>query len=84
MLYLVFFIGDKYCSHGHYGKFYVFLQTQTQAERKIMERKRQTIQMEASENFAADLTPFEEKLAKHDALKPIPYGTIRAVSTSLI
>ncbi|KMZ75772.1 Mitochondrial carrier family [Zostera marina] len=56
------------------------MQTQTQAERKIMERKRQTILMEASENFAADLTPFEEKLAKHDALKPIPYGTIRAAT----
>lgn len=80
----MFFIGDKYCSHGHYGKFYAFLQTQTQAERKIMERKRQAILMEASENIATDLTPFEEKLAKHDALKSISYGTIHAVSASFV
>ncbi|XP_019186205.1 PREDICTED: peroxisomal nicotinamide adenine dinucleotide carrier-like [Ipomoea nil] len=53
------------------------MQTHTQAERKIVEAKRETLLKEASEN---DLlrSSLPEKLAELDSLKPHPYGTFHA------
>ncbi|OMO66659.1 hypothetical protein CCACVL1_21032, partial [Corchorus capsularis] len=53
------------------------MQTQTQAERKIMESKREALMREATENgFTASI--LQEKLDELDSTKPHPYGTIHA------
>ncbi|XP_047323302.1 peroxisomal nicotinamide adenine dinucleotide carrier-like isoform X2 [Impatiens glandulifera] len=55
------------------------MQTQTQAERKIMDAKREALLQEASET---DPVGFElqEKLAELEATRPRSYGTLRAAS----
>ncbi|XP_078437910.1 peroxisomal nicotinamide adenine dinucleotide carrier-like [Wolffia australiana] len=54
------------------------MQTQTQAERKIMEIKRETIIREAAESISNDQRTLEDKLAELESTKPKPYGTLRA------
>lgn len=54
------------------------MQTHTQAERKIMERKREELLREASENNGMDA--LQQKLAELDSMKPKPYGTLQAAS----
>ncbi|XP_009593276.1 peroxisomal nicotinamide adenine dinucleotide carrier-like [Nicotiana tomentosiformis] len=53
------------------------MQTHTQAERKIVEAKKQTLLKEASENVSAAAS-LEAKLAELDSSKPHPYGTLQA------
>ncbi|CAK7345930.1 unnamed protein product [Dovyalis caffra] len=53
------------------------MQTQTQAERKIIEGKKQALLREASESSSIDST-LQEKLAELDSIKPRPYGTLQA------
>ncbi|XP_061966774.1 peroxisomal nicotinamide adenine dinucleotide carrier-like isoform X1 [Populus nigra] len=53
------------------------MQTQTQAERKIIEGKKQALLREASERSSIDST-LQEKLAELDSIKPHPYGTLQA------
>ncbi|XP_044507407.1 peroxisomal nicotinamide adenine dinucleotide carrier-like isoform X2 [Mangifera indica] len=52
------------------------MQTHTQAERKIMEAKREAIMSEASE--CSTSPTLQEKLAELDSIKPHPYGTFHA------
>lgn len=56
------------------------MQTQTQAERKLMERKREALLREASENNGIDDSTLQDKLAELDSMKPSPYGTLLAAS----
>ncbi|KAE8684413.1 Peroxisomal nicotinamide adenine dinucleotide carrier [Hibiscus syriacus] len=51
--------------------------TQTQAERKFMESRKEALLKEASENSLTDST-LQEKLAELDSTKPRSYGTIQA------
>ncbi|XP_021728081.1 peroxisomal nicotinamide adenine dinucleotide carrier-like [Chenopodium quinoa] len=53
------------------------MQTQTQAERNIMERKRDALMKEASHNSATASTLLV-KLAELESSKPKPYGTLQA------
>ncbi|KAH9620205.1 hypothetical protein KSS87_016608 [Heliosperma pusillum] len=55
------------------------MQTHTQAERNIMERKTDALLREASENSWTDST-LQEKLAELESMKPKPYGTFQAAS----
>ncbi|XP_010932198.1 peroxisomal nicotinamide adenine dinucleotide carrier isoform X3 [Elaeis guineensis] len=55
------------------------MQTHTQAERKIMEAKREAMLMEASDADATDMEAFKEKLSELDSTKPHPFGTFHAV-----
>ncbi|KAL2906905.1 Peroxisomal nicotinamide adenine dinucleotide carrier [Bienertia sinuspersici] len=55
------------------------MQTQTQAERNIMERKRDALLREASQNRAIAST-LQDKLAELESLKPSPYGTLKAAA----
>ncbi|KAF5956150.1 hypothetical protein HYC85_009006 [Camellia sinensis] len=53
------------------------MQTHTQAERKVIEAKREALLMEASEsNFIG--STLQDKLAQLDSTKPSPYGTLHA------
>lgn len=54
------------------------MQTHTQAERKIMEAKREAMLMEASDADVTDIEAFKEKLSEIDSIKPRPYGTFNA------
>lgn len=54
------------------------MQTHTQAEKNIMEAKRDAILREASESGSRDLSTFQDKLAELDSTKPRPYGTLHA------
>ncbi|KAG1358959.1 peroxisomal nicotinamide adenine dinucleotide carrier [Cocos nucifera] len=54
------------------------MQTHTQAERKIMEAKREAMLMEASDADVTDIEAFKEKLSELDSIKPCPYGTFNA------
>ncbi|GER50711.1 mitochondrial substrate carrier family protein [Striga asiatica] len=53
------------------------MQTQTQAERKIMEAKREALLKEASANVLSQ-SSLSSQLAKLDSMKPRPYGTYQA------
>ncbi|KAF9686544.1 hypothetical protein SADUNF_Sadunf02G0000300 [Salix dunnii] len=53
------------------------MQTQTQAERKIIEGKKQALLREVSERSSIDST-LQEKLSELDSIKPRPYGTLQA------
>lgn len=53
------------------------MQTHTQAERKIMESKKEALLKEASENGLIGST-LQEKLDELESTKPHPYGTIHA------
>ncbi|XP_059459899.1 peroxisomal nicotinamide adenine dinucleotide carrier-like [Corylus avellana] len=53
------------------------MQTHTQAERKIMEERREALLREASERSLIDST-LQEKLAELDSEKPRPHGTLHA------
>ncbi|KAI4321711.1 hypothetical protein MLD38_035060 [Melastoma candidum] len=53
------------------------MQTQTQAERKITERKKEALLIKASESGWDDST-LEAKLAELESVKPRPYGTLHA------
>ncbi|XP_059634762.1 peroxisomal nicotinamide adenine dinucleotide carrier-like isoform X3 [Cornus florida] len=53
------------------------MQTHTQAERKIMEAKREALLREASENSLMEST-LQDKLDELDSTKPHPYGTLHA------
>ncbi|XP_057740916.1 peroxisomal nicotinamide adenine dinucleotide carrier-like [Arachis stenosperma] len=55
------------------------MQTHTQAERKIMEEKKEALRMAASESSLAG-SILREKLAELDSKKPRPYGTIHAAN----
>ncbi|KAI9201062.1 hypothetical protein LWI28_017490 [Acer negundo] len=52
------------------------MQTHTQAERKIMEGKKEALMREASES--SSVSTLHEKLAQLDSIKPRPYGTWHA------
>ncbi|KAH7566953.1 hypothetical protein ACOSP7_011403 [Xanthoceras sorbifolium] len=52
------------------------MQTHTQAERKIMEGKKEALMRESSESPTGSTLP--EKLAELDSIKPRPYGTWHA------
>ncbi|CAA7406925.1 unnamed protein product [Spirodela intermedia] len=54
------------------------MQTHTQAERKIMEMKREAIIRDAAETILPDQRTFEDNLAELDSMKPKPYGTFHA------
>ncbi|XP_010266331.1 PREDICTED: peroxisomal nicotinamide adenine dinucleotide carrier-like isoform X3 [Nelumbo nucifera] len=54
------------------------MQTHTQAERKIMEAKREAILREASISNSTDLSTLQDKLDELDSIKPRPYGTTYA------
>ncbi|KAK1317054.1 Peroxisomal nicotinamide adenine dinucleotide carrier [Acorus calamus] len=54
------------------------MQTHTQAEKKVMEGRREALLREASECSSAELPTFKEKLAELDSIKPRPYGTLHA------
>ncbi|XP_022849135.1 peroxisomal nicotinamide adenine dinucleotide carrier-like isoform X2 [Olea europaea var. sylvestris] len=53
------------------------MQTQTQAERKIVEAKREALLKEASENVLT-YSSLQGHLAALDSIKPQPYGTFQA------
>lgn len=53
------------------------MQTHTQAERKIVEAKRETLLKEASQSVLT-ASSLEVQLAELDSLKPHPYGTLQA------
>lgn len=53
------------------------MQTHTQAERKILEAKRETLLKEASQNVLT-VSSLEANLAELDSSKPHPYGTLLA------
>ncbi|KAK7308447.1 hypothetical protein VNO77_42052 [Canavalia gladiata] len=55
------------------------MQTHTQAEKKIMEEKKEALRKAASESILADST-LENKLAELNSTKPRPYGTIHAAN----
>ncbi|XP_015880005.1 peroxisomal nicotinamide adenine dinucleotide carrier [Ziziphus jujuba] len=54
------------------------MQTHTQAERKILEERKEDLLREASESSLRNST-LQDKLAELDSLKPRPYGTLHAV-----
>ncbi|BFG30465.1 hypothetical protein CerSpe_167390 [Prunus speciosa] len=54
------------------------MQTHTQAERKIMEERKEALLKEASENCLTG-SELQVKLAELDSIKPHPYGTWQAV-----
>ncbi|KAL0460545.1 UNVERIFIED_CONTAM: Peroxisomal nicotinamide adenine dinucleotide carrier [Sesamum latifolium] len=53
------------------------MQTHTQAERKIVEAKKEALIKEASENVLSD-SSLSAQLAVLDSIKPRPYGTFQA------
>ncbi|XP_047160530.1 peroxisomal nicotinamide adenine dinucleotide carrier-like isoform X1 [Vigna umbellata] len=53
------------------------MQTHTQAERKIMEEKKEALRKAASESAIADST-LQDKLDELNSIKPRPFGTIHA------
>ncbi|KAH7510813.1 hypothetical protein FEM48_ZijujUnG0085400 [Ziziphus jujuba var. spinosa] len=53
------------------------MQTHTQAERKILEERKEDLLREASESSLRNST-LQDKLAELDSLKPRPYGTLHA------
>ncbi|KAG4389015.1 hypothetical protein GLYMA_09G281200v4 [Glycine max] len=55
------------------------MQTHTQAQRKIMEEKKEALRKAASESTIADST-LQDKLAELNSIKPRPYGTIHAAN----
>ncbi|CAO2831062.1 unnamed protein product [Amaranthus hypochondriacus] len=55
------------------------MQTQTQAERNILERKRVALLKEASQNSDVAST-LQDKLAELESSKPRPYGTLQAAA----
>ncbi|GAV63565.1 Mito_carr domain-containing protein [Cephalotus follicularis] len=54
------------------------MQTHTQAQRKILEGKREALLADASESSLGG-SNLEDKLAELDSMKPQPYGTLHAV-----
>ncbi|KAL2560114.1 hypothetical protein AAZV13_20G003600 [Glycine max] len=55
------------------------MQTHTQAQRKIMDEKKEALRRAASESTIADST-LQDKLSELDSIKPRPYGTIHAAN----
>ncbi|XP_047089894.1 peroxisomal nicotinamide adenine dinucleotide carrier-like [Lolium rigidum] len=55
------------------------MQTHTQAERKMIESKRELLLKEISRANSVDVSILKDRLAKLDSEKPHPYGTIQAV-----
>lgn len=55
------------------------MQTHTQAEKKIMEEKKEDLRRAASESTIAGST-LQDKLAELNSIKPRPYGTIHAAN----
>ena len=55
------------------------LKTHTQAERKIMEERKDALLREASENGLTG-SELQHKLDELDSIKSRPYGTLQAVS----
>lgn len=53
------------------------MQTHTQAERKIMEGKKEALIKEA-ENSSIDSSTLQHKLTELNSIKPLPYGTLHA------
>ncbi|XP_077212386.1 peroxisomal nicotinamide adenine dinucleotide carrier-like isoform X1 [Tasmannia lanceolata] len=54
------------------------MQTHTQAEKKIMEGKREAILREASESGSTGPSTIQDKLAQLELIRPHPYGTLNA------
>lgn len=59
------------------SSFVSYPQTRTQAEKKIMEAKREDLLEEARENTL--MGPLQEKLVELESMKLQPYGTFDAV-----
>ncbi|KAM0880735.1 hypothetical protein ACQ4PT_033373 [Festuca glaucescens] len=55
------------------------MQTHTQAERKMIESKRELLLKEVSRANSVDVSILKDRLAKLDSEKTHPYGTIQAV-----
>uniref|UniRef100_A0ACD5X0G1 Uncharacterized protein n=1 Tax=Avena sativa TaxID=4498 RepID=A0ACD5X0G1_AVESA len=55
------------------------MQTHTQAERKMIESKREVLLKEVSRANSVDVSILKDRLAKLDSEKPHPYGTLQAV-----
>lgn len=55
------------------------MQTHTQAERKILESKRELLLKEVSRANSMEVSILKDRLAKLDSEKPRPYGTLQAV-----
>ncbi|KAF8406785.1 hypothetical protein HHK36_008877 [Tetracentron sinense] len=54
------------------------MQTHTQAERKVMEGKREALLRDTSEGSLTDSSTLKDKLAEFDSIKAHPYGTLHA------
>lgn len=54
-------------------------QTHTQAERKIMESRRQTMMKDYHEHGISETHMLQQKLDELEMMKPRPYGTLLAV-----
>lgn len=55
------------------------MQTHTQAERQVTEKKKEALRTAASENSLEGAT-LEDKLAELNSIKPKPFGTLHAVN----
>uniref|UniRef100_A0A453ILE4 Uncharacterized protein n=7 Tax=Triticinae TaxID=1648030 RepID=A0A453ILE4_AEGTS len=55
------------------------MQTHTQAERKVIESKRELLLKEISRANSMDAHILKDRLAKLDSEKPRPYGTLQAI-----
>ncbi|KAL8143437.1 hypothetical protein V2J09_016469 [Rumex salicifolius] len=54
------------------------MQTQAQTERKIIERKKADLIMEAAESRLIGSSTLQERLVELDSVQPSPYGTLKA------
>lgn len=55
------------------------MQTHTQAERKMIDSKRELLLKEISRSNSMDVSVLKDRLAKLDSEKPLPYGTLQAI-----
>ncbi|XP_062216333.1 peroxisomal nicotinamide adenine dinucleotide carrier-like [Phragmites australis] len=55
------------------------MQTHTQAERKILESKRELLLREVSRGNSLEVSILKDRLAKLESEKPRPYGTFQAI-----
>lgn len=65
------------------NNFFVLLQTHTQAEKKMLEARKEDMLKEFSEKNSSDISDLKRKLAELDLFKPHPYGTFHAVSVHI-
>ncbi|WVZ56079.1 hypothetical protein U9M48_006659 [Paspalum notatum var. saurae] len=55
------------------------MQTHTQAERKILESKRELLLKEVSRANSLEVSILRDRLVKLESEKPLPYGTLQAI-----